>query len=256
MVETIFEATGGYLRSEKATECIPLLEGDVEHDHSFGITLPDMFIQSNLKAITQGNLYLLIQGARQTRKEVLLTSTSELTIIDSPIPAFDHQDASQRRRTQSRTLANDGTTRKRSRRRTAAVMRVSAIDSQIAHTAEEIDSIIFNKSGINFVTQYHACSFGQLKWRRSHYGVVDVMLNKTMAELENDSATIVSMALDQVKADLGIQSAADLADHVMVCVPPGTGDWAANAGVNYWRSQFNNDWCTSLTANMHELGHK
>jgi hypothetical protein len=30
----------------------------------------------------------------------------------------------------------------------------------------------------------------------------------------------------------------------------------ASAGLNHWRSQYNNDWCTSLTATMHEVGHQ
>jgi hypothetical protein len=42
---------------------------------------------------------------------------------------------------------------------------------------------------------------------------------------------------------------------IMLCLPPGTGDWAANAGDGSWRSAFNNDWCLSLPATMHDVGH-
>jgi hypothetical protein len=47
-----------------------------------------------------------------------------------------------------------------------------------------------------------------------------------------------------------------IADHVIVCLPPGTagGDWLAYAYVNYWLSVFNDYWCKSPSVQMHEMG--
>lgn len=44
-------------------------------------------------------------------------------------------------------------------------------------------------------------------------------------------------------------------DHVMLCMPPGTGAWIAYAYVNSWLSVFNDDWCQQLSTQVHEIGH-
>jgi len=54
---------------------------------------------------------------------------------------------------------------------------------------------------------------------------------------------------------LKVDQITSLADRIMFCAPPGTGDWVAAAGLNHWRAQFNDAWCRSMTATMHELGH-
>jgi hypothetical protein len=140
--------------------------------------------------------------------------------------------------------------------RTVTVIRVSSADSAMNRSAKEIDNILFGEDRINFVSQYAACSFGALQWRRSKYGVLDVLLNQTLDEMGRDSSFMIYRALEMVREQYNLESVTELSDHVMMCLPPGTGDWAANAGVNYWRSHFNDQWCTSLSATMHELGHK
>ena len=42
---------------------------------------------------------------------------------------------------------------------------------------------------------------------------------------------------------------------VAMCLPSGTGNWAASAGINHYRSQYNDEWCLSLSGTMHEIGH-
>ena len=44
-------------------------------------------------------------------------------------------------------------------------------------------------------------------------------------------------------------------DLVMICLPPGTGNWLAYAYVNSWLSVCNNNWCRSVSVQMHEIGH-
>lgn len=42
----------------------------------------------------------------------------------------------------------------------------------------------------------------------------------------------------------------------MVCIPPGTsGDWIAYAYINSPLSVYNDNWCNSISAQMHEIGH-
>jgi len=44
-------------------------------------------------------------------------------------------------------------------------------------------------------------------------------------------------------------------DLVMVCQPPGSGTWLAYAYINGYLSFYNDAWCQSVSAQMHEVGH-
>jgi hypothetical protein len=66
---------------------------------------------------------------------------------------------------------------------------------------------------------------------------------------------MVDAASEKFMSTDGVSDMSTLADRVLFCVPPGTGTWAASAGMNHWRAQFNDPFCTSLSATMHELGH-
>jgi len=44
-------------------------------------------------------------------------------------------------------------------------------------------------------------------------------------------------------------------DLIMMCIPPGTGDWVAYAYINHYVSVYNDHWCGKVSANMHEVGH-
>merc|ERR1712029_579475 len=46
-----------------------------------------------------------------------------------------------------------------------------------------------------------------------------------------------------------------LYDLVMFCLPPGTGGWLAWGHVNGWASFYNNNYCSSISCQMHEVGH-
>ena len=50
-------------------------------------------------------------------------------------------------------------------------------------------------------------------------------------------------------------SPTSLANHVMYCLPPGTMSGIAYAFVNSWMSVYSDQWCTYVSAQMHELGH-
>ena len=48
-------------------------------------------------------------------------------------------------------------------------------------------------------------------------------------------------------------SAQSLADHVMLCLPPGTMSGVAYAYIDWYLSVFNNGWCNSPSAQMREF---
>jgi hypothetical protein len=139
--------------------------------------------------------------------------------------------------------------------KTVAIVRVSTLDSAPTATREDLLQLM-DPFGINFRTQYDKCSFGQLQWTLAETGFIDVTIPNYINSFPSGS-TLVAAAQDLI-IQQGLMPAPDFqswADRVLFCLAPGTGDWAASAGVNHWRAQFNNDWCLSLSANMHEVGH-
>jgi hypothetical protein len=137
--------------------------------------------------------------------------------------------------------------------KTITVVRVSTIDSVPSYSAQEMQDRLFGQN-IGLQTQYFACSFGQLIWKLSPAGVIDIMIDDSVTNY-NTGTSLVSAATEYMKNVMGINSPSELSDKVMYCLPPGTGTWAASAAVNHWRAQFNDKWCLSLTATMHEIGH-
>eukprot|EP00532_Pseudo-nitzschia_australis_P020170 CAMPEP_0168300058 /NCGR_PEP_ID=MMETSP0142_2-20121227/29328_1 /TAXON_ID=44445 /ORGANISM="Pseudo-nitzschia australis, Strain 10249 10 AB" /LENGTH=716 /DNA_ID=CAMNT_0008249929 /DNA_START=39 /DNA_END=2186 /DNA_ORIENTATION=+ len=119
-------------------------------------------------------------------------------------------------------------------------------------------------------SQFEACSYGKLKIEPFigqtnpnsdvfvKNGVIDVHVDcdVSAADMEGDvdRSYLQGKAIEAANTKLG-----DLNDPkyglVMFCMPPGSGDWAANALVNHKYSFFNNNWCLSVSAHIHEIGH-
>ena len=83
-------------------------------------------------------------------------------------------------------------------------------------------------------------------------GVYTVSLSTTIVTGANDN-TIAWAAVNKAETELG--SLTSFANHVMVCMPPGTtGSWIAYAYINHWMSVYNDNWCRYPSGQMHEIG--
>ena len=168
------------------------------------------------------------------------------------------------RKTQIRHLATIGS-------KTVLLVRVLASNAMTGFSNAELSDGAFGTDGdpINLKTQYESCSYGQLQMgpavdRASH--VDDGNINTNIV----NGATTVTIAAtvgiqsqntmtNQVTAALIIQfsvsSRDELADYVMYCLPPNSFDGIAYAYIYNWLSVYKNEWCTYVSAQMHELGH-
>jgi len=213
------------------TRCIPIVDGK-ETDLDFKMQLPEALLRDYAEEIEQGKLLVTISNAKinENDKLVFVGGDPEFTVYEDGEQRFRHL--------QERHLQTTGT-------KTLAIIRVSTADSSPTGTASSVSSIqnVMFGNGINFVTQYNECSFGKLKWQMAE-PVFDVRVDGNLASYGNDPAEIITAVQDKVKAQRGISAASDIADKVIMCLPPGTGDWAASAGVNHWRVQANDKWCT------------
>jgi len=135
-----------------------------------------------------------------------------------------------------------------------AVLRVSTIDSSPTVSKSQMERVL-DESDSPFMNQFRKCSTGVMRFRRANAGVIDVTVQERVSTFRENRGLLVSAAQDLAKLQLGASTMTDIADRILVCLPPGTGTWAAVAAMRYFRAVFNDKWCQSLSATMHELGH-
>ncbi|KAL3799013.1 hypothetical protein HJC23_005152 [Cyclotella cryptica] len=127
---------------------------------------------------------------------------------------------------------------------------------------------------VNLASQYDACSYGKLKFvtapnrsgRSPDSGNVDIINGVATVRLPSVSvtkgtATMRNAITKELNRIFGTANPNELADYVMYCLPPGTfaaGGTSSKVGYAYynsWLSVFNDDWCSSVSLQMHEIGH-
>jgi hypothetical protein len=141
------------------------------------------------------------------------------------------------------------------------VIRAVASDRSTTSSEATLSDDIFGTSGdvVNLKSQYSRCSDGKLQFQpvTTHGlvgtdGVYTVNLPSTVVSGSSDG-TIRDAMVNQATADLGTLT--NIADYVMLCLPPGTpGGWIAYAYINYWLSVYNDEWCRYPSAQLHEIG--
>jgi Gametolysin peptidase M11 len=235
MFDTLILSKENVSSTREQTTCLPIVN-EVETDLDFSIDLPEDLVKANIADIEMGKLLVKVIGAEMVDDKLVIGQRPQFEVV------HDHR----LRHLQERHLQSTGVM-------TLAVIRISTSDAAPTASAATLKNALFGGL-INFATQYDSCSFGKLKWKMAGSGVIDVRLpNKVSAYAS--SAELVTAAQKQLKAQNGGKEVSSMGNKVFMCLPPGTGDWAASAGINHWRAQFNNDWCTSLSGIVHELGH-
>ena len=129
--------------------------------------------------------------------------------------------------------------------------------SPTTSSAAQIGEYIFGLD-MTLSSHYRACSYGKLNFVQStahssiKNGVISVS-SKLASTAGSDRMR--DHIIKQVEATTGVQ-ANQLADHVMLCMPSGTmGNSIAYAYVNSWLSVYNDSWCDSPSAQVHEVRH-
>jgi len=166
--------------------------------------------------------------------------------------------------------------------RSILVVRVNALDATLdpTLTPSAISTAIFDTSAgsLSVSSQLAACSNNKLLLSPATRtgtdigttGITTLDLNQNITSQELQPSGwrsgvegAITMALNN---KYGVSSPDELADHVMYCVPSGTlkggnAGWLAHAyhyrtGSSFhWLSVYNDEWCTSLSAVIHEFGH-
>ncbi|CAJ1949103.1 unnamed protein product [Cylindrotheca closterium] len=183
---------------------------------------------------------------------ILNTDTQTLE-MDEP-PSLHLQDQGRRRLRQLAKTQGD---------KTVLAVRVVASNSDTTHNAEEISHAIFGgpNDHVNLKSQVHACSHGKLNFeRRPDLDGVDtnirngVVTIKVIMTVEVGHSKIVNAVSQEILRQFD-KTHMDIADHVMYCLPIGAMDGVAYAIMNRGLSVYNDKFCTSVSAQMHEIGH-
>jgi hypothetical protein len=227
---------------EENIVCAPIIENQ-EIDDGYIIELPEAILDTHSKQIEQGELYVKVPGGRLTEDSVISYNPSNIDVIGLP-------DGLKRRLQTTRKVG----------KRTILVLRVSAKDAAPVYSASELYDRTFGYNDVTLQSQYNKCSGEQLFFEPAPVGtngILEVELGtRNVADFESSSA--LSNAAQDIAAEIlrlpSDEHISSVADHIMICLPPGTGNWVASAALNHWRSVYNDRYCGILSASMHELG--
>jgi hypothetical protein len=234
IVDTFYTTESGALTSSESPGCIPIVNNS-ESDLLLSIDLPTNITTLYKQELSLGELFIEVDGARRVKEDDKLevTQGTRFNVRDDLLASHG----------KGRNLQAAGNITHHS----VMVVRITSLDGvSPIHTLQEMRDRLFG-GGPGLKSQYHACSFGQHVFADA--GGIDITLPHGMSHYT--TAAMVIQDSMKVVNDVYGKQVHELADNVMFCQPPGTGDWVAVAGTNHWRSTYNNEWCLSLTATMH-----
>jgi hypothetical protein len=244
---------------EKELACIPINNDGKEDPNqyalSFSKSLQDILSLDSWKRHHhhdhEGMLYLSLSGVvvvPERRTVIVAQNTVAVQVTLVTHLAQQQSLALQQQQQQQQRQARELFTGSMS----LAFIRVSTRDARLATSADEIRQQVFG-GAVNIASQYRAMSFGKMQIIPA--GVFDVYLDNPIShyggglEMHGD---IEAAMLRQ----LNLKVASDLADKVFFCIPEGTQrGFIAFSSVGSWKATFSGDWCTSLSATVHEFGH-
>lgn len=144
------------------------------------------------------------------------------------------------------------------------VVRIEATNSATTASEDQLSSDVFGGNGDvnNLRSQYYACSYGKLEFRKTmdrqgkttniRNGVVTI---RTGTPAEIGDMRMVNKVNSQLKEEFGL-TPKEIADHILYCMPPGAMDeWAVAYGwMNSYQTVYNDGVCSEVSAQMHEVG--
>ena len=202
-----------------------------------------------------------------------------VTTIAIPVGAQFNQDGTVDMKGMMPTFVADVDERSKSRfegEKTVLAVRVVAANNKTTGLDEySLSDSIFGIGidKVNLASQFDDCSYGKLKFitakdrsgKSSNSGNVGITNGVTTVrvpsvDVSEGTAVMRNAISKELNTIFGTTNPSELADYVIYCLPPGTFATGTYSSVGYayynnWLSVFNNQWCTSVSLQMHELGH-
>ncbi|KAL3909499.1 MAG: hypothetical protein SGILL_008065, partial [Bacillariaceae sp.] len=185
--------------------------------------------------IIPGEATLIASGAMIEGDEMLIPDGAEVEIGEVPIVSTNSTDGRRRR------LSTTGD-------KTFLVVRV---DQTNGPNTEATENKIRQETylGNSLKKQYKDCSHDQFNViPYIGNGITNGVTSVTVTAGDTSKGSdIRNAAVAALKKKLGNIDPKNVVDHVMICLPPGTGNWIAYV--------YNNNWCLKLSVQVHEVGH-
>eukprot|EP00526_Cylindrotheca_closterium_P004889 CAMPEP_0113636916 /NCGR_PEP_ID=MMETSP0017_2-20120614/19295_1 /TAXON_ID=2856 /ORGANISM="Cylindrotheca closterium" /LENGTH=633 /DNA_ID=CAMNT_0000547863 /DNA_START=149 /DNA_END=2050 /DNA_ORIENTATION=+ /assembly_acc=CAM_ASM_000147 len=188
---------------------------------------------------------------------VIDPETATLKITDPPeFIINDNDDDPSERRHRRNLMSKTGS-------KTVLAVRVIAANSVFSKTEDQLSWSVFGGPGdaVNLKSQYAACSHGKLNFEKRgnlngrstniRNGVVSIRVDLPVNVGHFAMVNAISQA---IRNEFGM-TRQTIADHIMYCLPPGAFGGVGYGYVNEGLTVFNDEWCTSVTSQMHEIGH-
>ena len=203
------------------------------------------------------NAWLESQGAKSGQSKLLVSEAvvgemnGKQVLQVSPTAIIEVVNTSHGRRT---LVESSGTLK-------ALVIRVIAMNGvEPSASVTRLRSDVF-EDRVCLKSQYAACSYGRLEieafsgttttGRQINGGVVEVKVNVNPSHGNRDQfEAAAKKRATEVYGDLASQF-----DLLLFSIPPGTGEWLAYAYVGRFDSYYNDKWSSSVSAQVHEVGH-
>jgi hypothetical protein len=228
-------------------------EGDGLSGMAYDLLLPSYFVNANKAKLDSGVSTICIPGGSAVRGAfgeqdfVVIPPRTEITFAKG-------------RTYRQRRLVQTGT-------RSVLAVRVTTPFSSPSATLDKFADSVFGAGGQQYsmASQYSACSFGKLSFVPGvgsgvTNGTIELALAQTIEGL--NIRNIENSLVSELQVLLQVPNL-DEFDNVIFCLPYGstftysTGDslgWIAYSFKPGKLSYYNNEWCTSLSAQMHEVG--
>jgi len=195
---------------------------------------------------------------------ILHVDTSDSFVIEEMDEEIDVRHYKNRKQRRRRLSAPDSTGNLKT-----LVMRL--IDSEGAEppNAQKLEDDVW-KDDACLKSAYEECSYNEITIEQpdeagfsatynnvEYKGIIDVQMEgKAGDESDKYEFWKKGVTLAETATGVGEGGIENMFDLVMVCYPPGVqSGWIAYAYINHHVSVYNNDWCSYLSAQMHEVGH-
>lgn len=226
--------------------------------------------------LADGTFYELINLSDDYDDSDWITGVTSLSI---PVGAQFKQDGTVDMKGMAPSFVDSVDTRSDGRfvgRKTVLAVRVVAAENKTTgldeySLADSIFGIGLDK--VNLASQFDDCSFGKLTFvtadtrsgKSVNSGNVEITNGVTTVRIPSinvaEGTAVMRNAISkELNTIFGTTSPSELADYVIYCLPPGTFATGTYSSVGYayynnWLSVFNNQWCASISLQMHEIGH-
>jgi len=231
-------------------------ESDGKSEMSYSINLPMHFVNRNKVMLDSGVSTICIVGGSAIRTEfgkpdyILIPSNADIHFVAS---------RENRRRQLVQTTGN----------RTVLIVRVTAPGSAQSNTRASLANAAFGSGGQqnSFAAQYSACSARKLQFVAASgfesmitNGVIDLALPAPVNGIYTSS--LANDMISSIKNTLGVTNLGNTFSNIMFCMPIGTisrannsTNWVSSTTILGQYSYYNQNFCTSLSAKIHEIGH-